>query len=102
MTEFVWYTGRPQLMMTGGFFKGYRTKLTEVPVLTARTIRRNGRGSNGAEIYVPSVETYYGWPSVSYSHWNYQVFGKPFPMFDPYSGNTGCWRWNKTSTSYLL
>ena len=23
-------------------------------------------------------------------------------MFDLYSGNTGCWRWNNTSTSYLL
>ena len=37
-----------------------------------------------------AVETYYGWPSVSHSHWNHSVFGKLFLMFDLYSGNTGC------------
>ena len=48
------------------------------------------------------VETYYGWPSVWHSYWNNPAFGKLFSMFDLYSGNTGCWRWNKTNTSYLL
>ena len=28
------------------------------------------------DLDVVTVETYYGWSSVSHSHWNHSVFGK--------------------------
>ena len=44
---------------------------------------------------VQYVGTYYGWPNVSHSHWSHPAFGIHFSMFNLYSGNTRCWRWNR-------